>query len=116
MNIYQSWCIKKAKIKANRLFKFYHTKDYILDIGSGNCALNLLTKKAGFDILGLDIVNKSAFHEIKPIIYNGGKLPFKENEFDIVQLITVLHHIKAPEETLKEAIRVGKKNLIIVEK
>lgn len=113
MNIYQSWCIKKAKIKANRLFKFYHTKDYILDIGSGNCALNLLTKKAGFDILGLDIVNKSAFNEIRPIIYKGGKLPFKENEFDIVQLITVLHHIKAPEETLKEAIRVGKKILIM---
>ncbi|QMU65548.1 MAG: methyltransferase domain-containing protein [Flavobacteriaceae bacterium] len=50
---------------------------------------------------------------MKPVIYKGGKLPFKDNEFDIVQLITVLHHIKDPEETIKEAVRVGKKIIIM---
>jgi len=113
MNIYQKWCIKKAIIKKERLFKFYSKNENILDIGSGNCALNLLTKKAGFNITGVDIINKSAFNEIKPVIYIGGKLPFNDNEFDIVQLITILHHIKNPEETIREAVRVGKKIIIM---
>jgi len=113
MNFYQKWCLKKAKIKVERLFKFYKKDEKILDIGSGNCALNLLTDMAGYKITSLDIVNKTAFKEITPIIYKGDKLPFKSDEFDIVQLITVLHHIKTPEETLKEAVRVAKKIIIM---
>ena len=113
MSFYQKWCIKKAKIKEERLFKFYKKGETILDIGSGNCALNLLTKNAGFDITGLDIKNKSAFPEIEPVIYDGKKLPFKDEEFDVVQLITVLHHIKDPDFTVEEAIRVGKKVIIM---
>lgn len=113
MNIYQKWCLKKAKIKEERLFKFYKKNEKILDIGSGNCGLNFLTQESGFKIQGIDIVNKSAFKKIIPHLYDGVKLPYKNNEFDIVQLITVLHHIKDPEKTIEEAIRVGKKIIIM---
>ena len=117
MTIYQKWCIKKAKIKEERLIKFYapleREREKILDIGSGNCALNLLLQNQGREITGVDIANKSAFPEIIPVLYNGTTLPFKDNEFDVVQLITVLHHIKDPEQTLREAIRVGKKIIIM---
>ena len=113
MKLYQKWCIKKAKIKEDRLTKFYSEGEKILDIGSGNCALNLLLKNQGRDITGVDIANKSAFPEIEPVVYDGKTLPFKDNEFDVVQLITVLHHIKDPEQTVREAIRVGKKIIIM---
>ncbi len=113
MNLYQKWCIKKAKIKEDRLTKFYSDGESILDIGSGNCGLNLLLKNQGRDITGVDIANKSAFPEIEPVIYDGITLPFEDNEFDVVQLITVLHHIKDPEQTVREAIRVGKKIIIM---
>ncbi len=113
MNLYQQWCLKKAEIKKERLFDSYTKEDKILDIGSGNCALNLLTQNAGFNITGLDVVNKSAFPEVSPIIYDGYNLPFEDNEFDVVQLITVLHHIKEPEKVVKEAVRVGKKVIIM---
>lgn len=113
MNLYQKWCIKKAKIKEERLFKFYNKNDQILDIGSGNCALNLLTQEAGFKIKGLDITNKSVFSEVNPVVYDGEKFPFKDDEFEISQLITVLHHIKDPEKTIKEAIRVSKKIIVM---
>ncbi len=92
MNIYQNWCIKKAKIKEDRLTKFYKEGESILDIGSGNCALNLLLQKQGKNITGVDIANKSAYPEITPVVYDGVTLPFADNEFDVVQLITVLHH------------------------
>ena len=113
MNIYQKWCLKKARIKEKRLFKFYQKGEKILDVGSGNCALNLLTQKAGFNIRGLDISNKSVFSKVKPVVYNGEKFPFKNNEFEISQLITVLHHIKDPEKTINEAVRVSKKIIIM---
>ena len=55
MNFYQNWCIKKAKIKEDRLTKFYKDGESILDIGSGNCGLNLLLQKQGKNITGVDI-------------------------------------------------------------
>lgn len=114
MTLYQSWCIKKAEIKRKRLLPFYQKTDRILEIGSGNCALSKLLQAEGLAIQPLDIKNKSAFSEIKPIVYDGQKLPFEDNSFDIVQMITMLHHTPKPEAIIQEAKRVGKK-LIIME-
>ncbi len=58
MNLYQKWCYKKADIKLKRLLRFYDKNKTILDIGSGNCALNLQIKNYGYNITGLDILNK----------------------------------------------------------
>lgn len=113
MELYQKWCLIKAKPKLIRLLKFYDKKQSLLDVGSGNCALNILLKKEGINVKGLDIVNKSAFRQETPIIYDGYKLPFKDNEFDVVQIITVLHHVKDPINIVKEAKRVGKRIIIM---
>ena len=113
MNLYQKWCYKKADIKLKRLLRFYDKNKTILDIGSGNCALNLQIKNYGYNITGLDILNKSVFKQIEPIIYDGTKLPFDDNSFDIVQMITVLHHVKEPEKIVEEAKRVGKEVIIM---
>lgn len=114
MNFYQEWCVKKARIKAIRLEKFYDSNQLkILDIGSGNGALCLLLRKRGMEVTPLDINNRSAFAEIVPILYDGTILPFEDDSFDLVQLITVLHHIEDPEWTVREAARVGKKVIIM---
>lgn len=113
MSLYRKWCLRKAQIKLDRLLKFYNKDDSILDIGSGNCALSVLLKSKNINTKSLDIVNKSAFKEEIPLLYDGNKLPFKDNEFDVVQLITVLHHIKNPERIVAEAQRVGKKVIIM---
>jgi ubiquinone/menaquinone biosynthesis C-methylase UbiE len=114
MTLYQKWCIKKAEIKRKRLLKFYQKSDRMLEIGSGNCALTKLLREEGLDIQPLDIKNKSAFPDICPIIYDGQQLPFEDKSFELVQMITMLHHTPKPEEIIKEAQRVGKK-LIIME-
>ncbi|WP_196894420.1 class I SAM-dependent methyltransferase [Aureivirga marina] len=113
MNLYQKWCLKKAQIKYDRLFSLYNPKQKILDIGIGNGALNFLFQQNGLNITGLDIKNKSAFTEVNPVLYSGKKLPFKDKSFDVVQIITVLHHIDDPELTVREAMRVGKKVVIM---
>lgn len=97
------------------LQKFYESdQTHVLDIGSGNRALCLLFRESGMQVTPLDIKNRSAFSEISPVLYDEETLPFEDRTFYVVQLITVLHHIKDLELTVKESARVGKK-LIIME-
>ena len=113
MNLYQKWCLNKAKIKLKRLRVLYSSTSKILDIGSGNGALCYLLKKEDIDITALDIKDRSVFNEISPVLYNGNKLPFENDAFDVVQIITVLHHIKDPDKIVLEAKRVGKQIIIM---
>lgn len=114
-SLHQKWCLKKARIKSDRLSKFYKPYEKILEVGSGNCALAHIFREGGVEITALDIKNKSAFKNLEPILYNGEKLPFKDNEFDVVQFITVLHHIPfdIQEKLILEAKRVGKRIIIM---
>lgn len=87
----------------------------ILDIGSGSGHNLHQLKKLGYKKLDcVDVVDMSVFPEEKPKIYDGKKLPYKNGEFDVAMLITVLHHTPDPELIVKEASRVAKR-LIIVE-
>ena len=109
-----NWYIGKAKIKLERLLKFYSVNEKVLDVGSGNGGLSLLLKNNNINIHNLDIVDKCYFKELKINLYDGNQFPFKDIEFDTVQIITVLHHIKNQIPVIKESIRVGKR-LIIME-
>jgi len=112
--ILKNWYIGKAKVKLDRLLKFYSPNEKVLDIGSGNGGLSLLLKNNNISISNIDIKNKSFFKEIEVVIYDGHTFPFKDKEFDTVQIITVLHHIKDQIPVIRESIRVGKR-LIIME-
>jgi 2-polyprenyl-3-methyl-5-hydroxy-6-metoxy-1,4-benzoquinol methylase len=113
MTLYQKWCLAKARIKSERLSRFYPAGANVLDIGSGNGALVKLLREQGLTVTPLDIQNKSAFEEIKPVLYDGEILPWESDQFDFVQMITVLHHTPDPENIIREAKRVGKKILIL---
>jgi len=112
LNLYQKWCFKKAELKRKVLVKFYRKEESILDIGSGNCAFSKILLDRGYSLTALDITNKSAFPDFQPVIYDGTRLPFEDNAFDLVQLITVLHHVRDPEALVVEAKRVGQRVLI----
>ena len=46
-------------------------------------------------------------------MYDGKNIPYSDNYFDYVMLITVLHHTDDYIPVLKEAMRVSRKGLII---
>lgn len=105
----------RVQEKINDLKETIDKKEKIIDIGSGNCIVAANLKESKYEIDAVDINNNSLTDKIKPILYDGKKLPFKDNSFDVALLITVLHHTDNPEKVLKEAMRVSRKVVILEE-
>ncbi len=57
----------------------------------------------------------SAQHKIPRVRYDGKNLPFKDNSFDVVLIAFVLHHCENPELVLREAARVAKGRVVVLE-
>jgi len=86
----------------------------ILDVGSsvGKISNGLRKKKSKLKIQGVDVY--LPFQALIPVkIYDGKTLPFKDNSFDCVLIVDVLHHTKNILQLLKECKRVSKKCIII---
>jgi ubiquinone/menaquinone biosynthesis C-methylase UbiE len=112
---------------AKKLIKKYklNNKSSILDIGCGKAFLlyeiSLLLpniKVYGFDVSLYAI--KNAKKELKPFLFRHdakNKLPFKNNQFDLVISINTLHnlHIYDLKNALKEMERVGKEKYLVIE-
>ncbi len=100
----------------NMLSKFQkhiHPQEKILDLGSGTCLFSRLLTEKGYNITSVDISNKSYYQDVKPIVYDGNKLPFEDNSFDTCMLIAVLHHTPDPAHILTEVSRVAKKIILL---
>jgi ubiquinone/menaquinone biosynthesis C-methylase UbiE len=107
---------QRASLKIKRISPFLQREETILDIGTGNGGLVYYLRKSGYAInQTIDVRNKSAFQSVIPLIYDGKKYPFPDSSFDCVMIITVLHHTKNPETLIKEALRVARKKVIIME-
>lgn len=103
----------RADLMTRRVLPHLKGKRKVLDLGCGNCFIskNLIDK--GYKVTSVDVKSQSLVPSIKSIVYNGEKLSFKDKSFDVVLLLTVLHHAPYPEKVLKEAARVTKRLIII---
>lgn len=88
-----------------KIVPFIQKKDRILDVGSGSCYLANLFHQQGYKIDPVDVDDLSVYSQIKPRIYDGKRLPFGENEYDVGLLINVLHHCDEPERVFFETLR-----------
>lgn len=86
----------------------------ILDVGCGVGYISEILINKNYNIVPLDVTNKSFSPSIKPVLYDGTTFPFADNSCDTVLLITVLHHTPSPETIVTEAARVAK-HIIIIE-
>ncbi|MEL6862452.1 MAG: class I SAM-dependent methyltransferase [Pseudomonadota bacterium] len=85
----------------------------LLEIGSGPGSVLTEFRAAGYAIDGLDISDSSYDETLKPLLYDGGTMPFKDREYDTALLLTVLHHTPDPDAILKEAARVAGRVIVI---
>ena len=89
-------------------------RSHILDIGGGwgFYAKPLASRKHHVTVL--DVV-KPRFQKAPVVVYQGKRIPFADKSFDVSLFITVLHHISDPVAVIREAHRVTRKTLIVVE-
>ncbi len=84
----------------------------VLDIGCGTGVTTAAAADLGFESVGLDVVPE--FVEVARVRHPGAsfsvgpseKLPFADESFDYVLLLSLLEHVQDWERTLAEAVRV----------
>lgn len=115
MKIFKKLYIRKAEVISETIKPFAIGR--IIDIGAGRGLIaKRLKEKTGCDITLLDIDPYLNETDLSYSCYHpDDNMPFKDNEFDTSLLIYVLHHCYNPVITLKEAIRITKKRIIIIE-
>ena len=117
LNVFKSlqkkWALKRAEVKRKRLLPFLTQGESLLEVGSGNGALTKLLNQEGLKVQPLDIADLSLFEDVKVRVYEGEQFPFKNNQFDVCQLITMLHHTTNAEELIREAKRVANRVIIM---
>ena len=89
-------------------------KSRVLDIGGSWGFYAEPLEERGHHLTVLDVV-RPRFQKAPVVIYSGGRIPFPDKSFDASLFITVLHHIPDPEAVVREARRVTRKTLIVVE-
>lgn len=123
-------------IKSNLFQKYWHSKKWgalkkfvdgigtgtLLDIGCADGTTTYEIKKAypNLQITGVDYYKKGINFarktkpEIKFVVGDAHKLPFKNESFDIVTIIETLEHLEKPRAILVEIYRVLKNDGYII--
>jgi SAM-dependent methyltransferase len=86
----------------------------VLDVGSGDGSIGRLISEQvdGARVQGVDIFVRPNV-EIAVTEFDGKRLPFPDDSFDVVSFVDVLHHTDNPFELLAEAKRVARHHIII---
>lgn len=91
-------------------------RNFYLDVGAGlGYITQAIKRQQGWqNAFGIDVFQPPKIEEVQLIQFDGIKIPFAKNMFDMSTLISVLHHAKHPTELLKETYRVLSENGILV--
>ena len=89
--------------------------DKVLDVGCGNGQFaHALGKRFSAHVEGVDVVD----YVNAPItvdIYDGVSLPFEDNQFDVIVLAFMLHHVANQEALFAEVMRCSSDRIIVFE-
>ena|GEM_PF-723331 len=86
----------------------------ILDLGGGWGFYAAPLKTRGHEHLVLDVV-KPGYQRAPVVLYDGSRIPFPDQSFDVTILITMLHHVPDPQALFKEVRRVTRQKVVVVE-
>jgi ubiquinone/menaquinone biosynthesis C-methylase UbiE len=104
---------RRAESSFHQISRFLKKGDTLLDVGCGTGNVCEILREKSFKVIPLDVKDLSIVRSVRPIIYKGKKFPFKDKSFDVVLLLTTLHHTKDPETILIESKRVADRIVII---
>ncbi|MCK4296202.1 MAG: class I SAM-dependent methyltransferase [Candidatus Marinimicrobia bacterium] len=91
--------------------------DCVLDVGCGTGVLGLAIMESPYcpprvKVTGLELI-KHAIEHVTIKFYDGYKIPYQNNSFDIIILSDVLHHEPDPHNLIAECVRISRRLIII---
>ncbi|MDP2734932.1 MAG: methyltransferase domain-containing protein [bacterium] len=105
----------RAERKIGVFQDFVRKGEKVLDIGAGGGWIGgKLREMTGAQVTLLDVADFNRT-DLPLVLYDGATIPFPDSSFDATLLLYVLHHCQDPLVVLKEAVRVSKGNIIILE-
>lgn len=86
----------------------------VLDVGCGDGLISALTasQRPDMEIVGIDVLPRDRSH-IPVQIFDGTRIPFPDQSFDLVLFSDVLHHTADPAILQREAHRVSRQFVLI---
>jgi len=105
---------RRAEFFVSHFDSWLSPNSRILDIGGGWGFYAEPLQTRDHHVTVLDVINPALQHA-PVVIYDGERIPFPDKSFDVSLLITVLHHIPDPVRVLKEARRVTRNHVIVIE-
>jgi SAM-dependent methyltransferase len=85
----------------------------VVDIGAGPCVISEVLMASSYNIVPIDIQDNSFSDMVSPILYNGRRIPFQDDLFDVSLLLQVLHHTANPGAVLEEARRISERIIVL---
>ena len=107
---------RRGRAKARRLTPYLPDVAplHLLDLGAGEGYVGAALAAGGAAVHLADVVdlNRTALSHTR---YDGHTLPFEDRAFDAVVLYFVLHHCRDPQRVFREALRVSRGSVLVVE-
>ena len=103
----------RARDLTKMVLPYLSKGEFILDIGPASCTVTEALIDQGLHVFPLDVENYSIVDTVLPTLYDGDRMPFRDNQFDTSLILFVLHHTPDPARVLAEAKRVSKKIIIL---
>jgi SAM-dependent methyltransferase len=105
---------RRIEVLARHLVDLLPRDATVLDVGSGDGLLSsrIMETRPDLSITGVD-VHARPRARIPVDIYDGAKLPFGANSFDVAMMVDVLHHALQQDALLREMARVARRCVVI---
>jgi SAM-dependent methyltransferase len=105
----------RGRMKASRVWRVGGVRpgSLVLDLGCGEGHVGADLARRGAAVTLADVEAFGIRRDLPFVRYDGRRLPFADATFDAVALVYVLHHSADAEATLAEALRVGKRVVVV---
>lgn len=107
-------CGRRARVLSERISQVLPPKASVLDVGCGDgyVASLIAQRLPEVRIEGVDVLlREEAYIPVK--WFDGRRLPYPQESFDVVMFNDVLHHTDDPRVLLEEAVRVARQAIVI---
>lgn len=105
---------RRIRVLASHLANMIPHDATVLDVGSGDGALahRVMQSRPDLEFTGVDVLVRPG--TLIPVErFDGTRLPFPDDAFDVVTLIDVLHHATDQTALLRDIARVAKRAVLI---